>query len=407
MSEWNFSDFASKDNLLRTVREQSDQMLALASAPGAWEAPTAVGPLAGARHHRPPRRHHRGLLRRVRRRAQRRRTAAGSARRAGHERARRRGRARVPGHVRRTSCWPGSRRTGPRCSRSSRASTPSVGRLPRPAQVHGSAAGVLLPGRPARRLHGAHLGHPPGRRAGSHALDGDAADLLVPFCFIVWQSTADCADVEPFSLGVRLTGNNGGDTGCRSAPEGVALEPGDLERPAAGARVRRRQLRAHRDGPHQRRHRPRRRRAWPSASATSSSGSEPDSSRSRSDARSAPARSARSFSHTSDGATSPMPAEVSKPQSVPAMTRRGSPTAAATRVEPVGDDLGVLDVVARRVDHPGDEHHAVGQRPALEAAVPRGRGGRWPSRSRARRRAPRRAAAGSRRAATSWVCGPS
>ena len=25
---------------------------------------------------------------------------------------------------------------------------------------------------------------------GSHALDGDAADLLVPFCFIVWQSTA-------------------------------------------------------------------------------------------------------------------------------------------------------------------------------------------------------------------------
>ena len=64
-----------------------------------------------------------------------------------------------------------------------------------------------------------------------------------------------------------------------------------------------------------------------------------------------------------------MPAEVSKPQSVPAMTRRGSPTDAATRVEPVGDDLGVLDVVARRVDHAGDEHHAVGQRAPREAAV--------------------------------------
>ena len=43
MSEWEFSDFASKDNLLRTVREHSDQMLALASPPAAWEAPTASG----------------------------------------------------------------------------------------------------------------------------------------------------------------------------------------------------------------------------------------------------------------------------------------------------------------------------------------------------------------------------
>ena len=43
MSEWDFSDFASKGNLLRTVRAQSDQMLALASAPAAWEAPTASG----------------------------------------------------------------------------------------------------------------------------------------------------------------------------------------------------------------------------------------------------------------------------------------------------------------------------------------------------------------------------
>src|SRR3979490_2311468 len=43
MSEWNFTAFASRDNLLRTVRQQSDDMLALAAAPGAWEAPTASG----------------------------------------------------------------------------------------------------------------------------------------------------------------------------------------------------------------------------------------------------------------------------------------------------------------------------------------------------------------------------
>src|SRR5260370_37859081 len=45
------------------------------------------------------------------------------------------------------------------------------------------------------------------------------------------------------------------------------------------------------------------------------------------DAISAPARIARNFSHTISSATSPSPAEVSKPQSVPATTRRASPTA--------------------------------------------------------------------------------
>ena len=63
---------------------------------------------------------------------------------------------------------------------------------------------------------------------GSHALDGDAADLLVPFCWIVWQSTADCAEVEPFQIGVRIGGNNAGDTRVSVTTEGVALEPGDL-----------------------------------------------------------------------------------------------------------------------------------------------------------------------------------
>jgi mycothiol maleylpyruvate isomerase-like protein len=43
MSEWEFLDYASKDNLLRTVREQSDQMLVLASSADTWQAPTAAG----------------------------------------------------------------------------------------------------------------------------------------------------------------------------------------------------------------------------------------------------------------------------------------------------------------------------------------------------------------------------
>ena len=64
-----------------------------------------------------------------------------------------------------------------------------------------------------------------------------------------------------------------------------------------------------------------------------------------------------------------MPADVSKPQSVPAMMRRGSPTERAIGNEPVGDDLGVLDEVVRGVDDPGHEDHPVRQRMALEAVV--------------------------------------
>ena len=49
----------------------------------------------------------------------------------------------------------------------------------------------------------------------SHAMDGDAADLLVPFCFIVWQSTAECEGVEPFSIGVRVRATTAATPGCR------------------------------------------------------------------------------------------------------------------------------------------------------------------------------------------------
>src|SRR5690606_24259270 len=38
-----------------------------------------------------------------------------------------------------------------------------------------------------------------------HGLDGEAADLLVPLCFILWQNTCTLADVEPFTVGVRIT----------------------------------------------------------------------------------------------------------------------------------------------------------------------------------------------------------
>ena len=102
-----------------------------------------------------------------------------------------------------------------------------LGRLHRSPQVHGTAARVLLSRRATRRLHGALVGHPPRFRP-LHAMDGDAADLLVPFCFIVWQSTAECVSVEPFTIGIRVSGNNGGETRASITADGIAFEPGDV-----------------------------------------------------------------------------------------------------------------------------------------------------------------------------------
>ncbi len=39
-----------------------------------------------------------------------------------------------------------------------------------------------------------------------HALEGRAADLLVPLCFVLWRATAKVGpDTEPMELGVRIT----------------------------------------------------------------------------------------------------------------------------------------------------------------------------------------------------------
>jgi uncharacterized protein (TIGR03083 family) len=67
-------------------------------------------------------------------------------------------------------------------------------------------------------------------RPGAQALDGDAADLLVPLCFLVWQSTAEVKpDTDPFQLGVRITsGANAGDSVISVSPEGVQIQPGEV-----------------------------------------------------------------------------------------------------------------------------------------------------------------------------------
>jgi uncharacterized protein (TIGR03083 family) len=61
----------------------------------------------------------------------------------------------------------------------------------------------------------------------NHGLAGDAADLLVPLCFILWQYTCSVAGVEPFTVGIRITsGAHAGDTRATVSADGMAFTPG-------------------------------------------------------------------------------------------------------------------------------------------------------------------------------------
>jgi hypothetical protein len=64
----------------------------------------------------------------------------------------------------------------------------------------------------------------------AHGLSGDAADLLVPFMFVLWQATADPTGVsEPLELGLRVSGRNAGEHRVRISSEGVTFEPGSVD----------------------------------------------------------------------------------------------------------------------------------------------------------------------------------
>jgi uncharacterized protein (TIGR03083 family) len=61
----------------------------------------------------------------------------------------------------------------------------------------------------------------------AHGLAGDAADLLVPFMFVLWKYTTGAK--EPCELGIRITsGPNAGDTRVTVGPDGMDYAPGDV-----------------------------------------------------------------------------------------------------------------------------------------------------------------------------------
>jgi uncharacterized protein (TIGR03083 family) len=64
----------------------------------------------------------------------------------------------------------------------------------------------------------------------NHGISGDAADLLVPFMFILWQSTLKPdADLSPFTIGVRVTGRNAGEYRVSVSDQGMQFEPGSVD----------------------------------------------------------------------------------------------------------------------------------------------------------------------------------
>ncbi|MPZ90655.1 MAG: maleylpyruvate isomerase family mycothiol-dependent enzyme [Actinobacteria bacterium] len=64
-----------------------------------------------------------------------------------------------------------------------------------------------------------------------HFLSSDAADLLVPFMFVLWQATTDVSRLgdESLQVGVRVSGRNAGTYRVTVTDEGMAYEPGSAD----------------------------------------------------------------------------------------------------------------------------------------------------------------------------------
>ncbi len=100
---------------------------------------------------------------------------------------------------------------------------PYMGPLPASVVAAGLLGGYTVHGWDVRQ----GLGAP-------HEIAGDAADLLVPFVYLLWWATADSSSVvEPYSIGIRTTGVNGGDTRFDVSPTAVAFAAGDIDDCAA------------------------------------------------------------------------------------------------------------------------------------------------------------------------------
>ena len=227
MSGWNAMSFDAKDTILRVVHHEAEQFFALVDSDEAWEAPTgaghwqvrdAVGHLVdtteayftafdAARSHEevdPPW----GL----------------------------------PGMAARVDSQAQSFRDVPRTELMERLRTDYA----KMREIHESLSeddwgNLLVPHfymgplpaffYPAFQLmdYGVHSWDVRQGTGRAHGLDGEAADLLVPFMFVLWKYTTEPTGMDPFVMGIRITsGPNAGDTRV-SIGDGMDYEPGPVD----------------------------------------------------------------------------------------------------------------------------------------------------------------------------------
>jgi uncharacterized protein (TIGR03083 family) len=229
MSEWNAMTYEGKDTILRVVRDQARQMFALADQPDAWKAKTAceswevrdiIGHLVDttegyfkafdvARSGATAENAY-GLLGMHER--------AGDSARAFRNLSQAEMMTRVRGDL--------DQMMGILEPMSADEWTsmivPHFYMGPVPAFIYG--AGQLMD-------YGVHTWDIREGQGKSHALPGEVADLLVPFMFIIWQSTIrPDADRTTMSIGINITtGHNAGTTRVTVDEKGMSYEPGSID----------------------------------------------------------------------------------------------------------------------------------------------------------------------------------
>jgi len=228
MSEWNAMTFEGKDTILRVVREQADAMFGLIEDPATWEQPTAcegwttrdvVGHIVdttegyfrafeaarGERDDAPP--HGLTVM------AELANEGATSFRSLSQEEMVQRLHEdfeKMQGILQPLGAedWTGMMVTHAYMG---------------PVPAFFFAAGQLMD-------YGVHTWDLREGRGQVHALNGDVADLLVPFMFALWQGTCRAETVtEPFDIGIRVGGRNGGDYKVSVSNEGMTYGPGEID----------------------------------------------------------------------------------------------------------------------------------------------------------------------------------
>ncbi len=229
MGEWDATSYQGKDTILRVVREEAQRMFALADQPTAWDAPTAceswlvkdvIGHLVDTTE---------GYFRafEIARKGADAPGAFGLI--AMHERA-----GRTAQSFRNLSQQEMMARVRADLDKMMGILEPLTAQEwgglmvthsfmgPVPAFIY--AAGQLMD-------YGVHTWDIEQGAGAAHAISGEAADLLVPFMFVIWQYTIKPdADLSPFSIGIRVTsGHNAGGYRVSVSDQGMAYEPGSVD----------------------------------------------------------------------------------------------------------------------------------------------------------------------------------